>query len=150
MALFIAARRFASRGLEYVNVPLILSSTGAIPPGNSSQSYAPGDHWKHFPVVCSAAPVLEEADLPVENVPFNGTLWFGDEPLVWKRCNFFLSVALCSGLAITSLIVFLAFSYPGVALSWWGNKFVSTTADYKVVPLLTVPYGTTLGPNNWL
>ncbi|EFX03915.1 small oligopeptide transporter [Grosmannia clavigera kw1407] len=114
------------RRLRFVNIPLILSSIGNVPPATASNYMTWGIigiffQWflrkRHF-------------------------AW-------WHRYNFLLAAALEGGLALSSLFIFLAFSYPGVVLTWWGNTVESTTADYAGTPLAKVSAGQIFGPSAW-
>lgn len=124
--LYYADKKFPRLGLHYINIPVIMSSIAAVPPATASNYLA----WGFIGIIFQ---------------------WYLRSRAFgwWKRYNFLLSAALDGGLAITSLFVFLAFTYPGVTLSWWGNSIDSTTADYSGLPLLTVT-NSTFGPNNWL
>lgn len=114
------------RRLRFVNIPLILSSIGNVPPATASNYMTWGIigiffQWflrkRHF-------------------------AW-------WHRYNFLLAAALEGGLALSSLFIFLAFSYPGVVLNWWGNTVDATTADYQGTPLARVSAGRIFGPSEW-
>lgn len=67
----------------------------------------------------------------------------------WSKYNYLLSAALDTGLAITTFLVFFCLTYPGVSLSWWGNRIADETADGMGVPLDTVAPGDTFGPDTW-
>lgn len=119
-------KRFPKIGLKYLNVPLIMTSIGSIPPATAINFMAWGAVGIFFQ-------------------------WYLRRRALgwWTKYNFLLSAALDGGLALTSLIIFFAFSYSGVTFSWWGNNVDATTADYNGLALMTVPDGETFGLKTW-
>ena len=66
-----------------------------------------------------------------------------------------LSGGLDAGFAIGVLFIFFALQYPkngtiGLTVqAWWGNTVYTRTADFKGVPLKSLPAGGKFGPSSW-
>ena len=67
-----------------------------------------------------------------------------------------LSAGLGASYAISCLTIFFVLQYPkngSIGLNtiqkWWGNVVYTNTADYRGVPLKTVPNGGKFGPSSW-
>ncbi|RDW82549.1 hypothetical protein BP6252_03661 [Coleophoma cylindrospora] len=121
-----AGRVWPGRLWGNIHIPLILSSTGAIPPATAG-NYIP---WA------------------IVGLLFNYYIknryagW-------WAKYNYLLSAALDAGLAITTFFIFFCLYYPGVSLNWWGNVTVFETADALGLPLRMVAEGDTFGRKTW-
>jgi hypothetical protein len=103
---YVLAKRFPNSGLKYLNVPLIMSSIGAIPPATAINFMA----WGFVGIFFQ---------------------WYLRRRALgwWKKYNLLLAAALDGGRAVNSLVIFFAFSYTGITFSWWGNNVDATTAD---------------------
>jgi hypothetical protein len=67
-----------------------------------------------------------------------------------------LSAGLDAGYAIGLLFVFFALQYPrngtiglNTIQNWWGNTVYTKTADFKGVPLKSLPDSGKFGPSSW-
>lgn len=69
----------------------------------------------------------------------------------WSRLNFLTSSGLDLGLALSTLVIFFAFTLREVSPPrWWGNDVVTSTMDYKGTAVQAVlPEGKTFGPAAW-
>jgi OPT family oligopeptide transporter len=69
----------------------------------------------------------------------------------WSRLNFLTSSGLDLGLALSTLVIFFAFTLNDIdPPSWWGNNVVTSTLDYQNKAIQTVlPKGQTFGPAIW-
>lgn len=120
-------KKFPRHWVRYVNIPLILASTSAIPPATAINFFA----WAIVGIIFQWY------------LKTRAHGW-------WSKYNFLLSAALDGGLAFANFLMFFCLKYPGVELNWWGNNVESTTADYLMTPLMTVAEGETFGPTTWL
>jgi len=57
-----------------------------------------------------------------------------------------------SGLAVSIILIYFCLEYPkngtiglNTVQSWWGNTVFRNTTDWRALPLLTVPEGSTFG-----
>jgi len=133
LAIWLINKRWPTSFFKYVNVPVVLSGTGAIPPA-TAVNYIP---WALIGFIFNYV---------IRKRHFN---W-------WAKYNYVLSAALDSGTAIGTLIVFFALQYPrdgNIGTStigrWWGNTVYINTADSKTMPLRQVPAGEFFGPRSW-
>ncbi|KAI0809297.1 OPT oligopeptide transporter protein-domain-containing protein [Irpex lacteus] len=101
---------------RYINIPIILSGTGWIPPA-SAVNYVPWVIVGFF------------TQFLVRRRHFG---W-------WSKYNYVLSAALDAGTAIGTILVYFCLQYPsnghigdGTILSWWGNTVWQRTADFEM------------------
>ncbi|PPQ74705.1 hypothetical protein CVT26_007556, partial [Gymnopilus dilepis] len=120
-------KRFPNSWLRYVNIPVILSGTNALPPASAVNYVTWGIVGFIFQYV----------------IRKRHFAW-------WTKYNYVLSAALDSGVAIGVLIVFFCLQYPNNGtigadnvLKWWGNTVFTNTADYLGTPLRALPNGQT-------
>ncbi|QDS77414.1 hypothetical protein FKW77_006407 [Venturia effusa] len=125
---WLIARRWPRSPARYLNAPVILGGTGAIPPA----------------------------------VPMNYLMW-GAVGFVfnkyikgryrgwWSNYNYVLSASLDAGLALSTILIFLALGMTKVeAPSWWGNNVVTSTLDNMGTAVRkTLPEGEKFGPTSW-
>ncbi|KAJ5703991.1 hypothetical protein N7493_011129 [Penicillium malachiteum] len=111
-----ASRRWPNSIAKKIHIPIIMTSTGAIPPATAI-NYIP---WAMIGIYFQF--YLKRYK----------TEW-------WSKYNYLLSAALDGGLAICTFLIFFCLYYPGVSLTWWGNTIGSNTADGLGTPLRTVP-----------
>jgi len=69
----------------------------------------------------------------------------------WSRLNFLTSSGLDLGLALSTLVIFFAFTLNNInPPRWWGNDVVSSTMDSKGTAIQAVlADGNTFGPASW-
>ncbi|KAK5664118.1 hypothetical protein OQA88_333 [Cercophora sp. LCS_1] len=69
----------------------------------------------------------------------------------WSRLNFLTSSGLDLGLALSTLVIFFAFTLNNInPPSWWGNDVVMSTMDYKGTAVQQMlQEGGTFGPPSW-
>jgi hypothetical protein len=67
-----------------------------------------------------------------------------------------LSAGLGTGYSLSCITIFFVLQYPkngtiglNTIQKWWGNVVYTNTADYRGVPLKTVPNGEKFGPLSW-
>lgn len=122
------ARRFPLSYWRYINIPVMLSGIGSIPPAsgaNYSSFLMAGFFFQWF----------------MRRYHFR---W-------WMRYNYILAVGLDCGVAIGTVVIFFALMLPkgGISLNWWGNTVWLNTADALGTPLRVMPSGQTFGPSTW-
>ncbi|KAH7928158.1 small oligopeptide transporter [Leucogyrophana mollusca] len=127
------ARRYPKTIFKYVNIPVILSGTGFIPPA-TAENYIP---WAIFGFIFQHV---------IRRRHFS---W-------WAKYNYVLSAALDSGVAVAIVLIFFCLEYPrngtigqGAFAGWWGNTVYTRTADWRGARVLRVPEGGTFGPAVW-
>lgn len=69
----------------------------------------------------------------------------------WSRLNYLTSSGLDLGLALSTLVIFFAFTLNNInPPSWWGNNVVFSTMDAQDKAIQVVlPPGSTFGPTKW-
>ncbi len=69
----------------------------------------------------------------------------------WRRLNFLTSSGLDLGLALSTLVIFFAFTVREIEPpSWWGNEVGKDTMDYRGKAVQVVlGQGETFGPASW-
>ncbi|KAL5518599.1 hypothetical protein ACEPAH_282 [Sanghuangporus vaninii] len=122
------AKRYPLSLWRYVNVPVMLSGLGMMPPAsgiNFSSWFMFGAFFQYF---------MRRRHLR----------W-------WSRFNYILSAALDAGVAFALILIFFCLQYPkdGIELNWWGNTVWQNTADTNGTPLVTLAEGQTFGPSSW-
>jgi hypothetical protein len=140
--------------LKYLNFPVIFSGTNYLPPATPLNYVAwtfvcfifnhrirrrHFDWWSKYNCELMA---LNFVTTPI----FDATLLVVD----------ILSSSLSASYAISCMTIFFVLQYPKngtIGLNsiqkWWGNVVYTNTADYRGVPLKTVPNGETFGPSTW-
>jgi OPT family oligopeptide transporter len=128
LVIYLAARRRPKSFLRYLMAPVIFGGAGAIPPATPL-------NYLSWGIVGFVFQYL---------VKKRHFAW-------WRRLNFLTSSGLDLGLALSTLVIFFAFTLREVAPpKWWGNEVVKTTLDYKGQAVQVVlPPGETFGPASW-
>lgn len=120
-------RKYPRSIVKYIHWPVFFTGTGLIPPATA---YTYGTY-------CAVAYVFGY---------WMKRKYFG----WWAKYNYSLSAGLDLGLALGSLCIFVITLTPKVhAPQWWGTRVISSTADAKSLPLITLPDGATFGPDTW-
>ncbi|TFK45541.1 small oligopeptide transporter [Heliocybe sulcata] len=127
-------RKYPNSFWKYVNLPVIFTGTGLIPPA-SAVNYVP---WAIVGFIFQY--VIRRRHFA----------W-------WTKYNYVLSAALDSGVAISVVVIFFCLQYPrngaiGATnlLTWWGNTVYTNTADYNGTSLRTLSDAEpTFGPATW-
>ncbi|KAI9826487.1 MAG: hypothetical protein M1819_007336 [Sarea resinae] len=125
---YVLARLYPKTNLRYLNAPVMLGGTGSLPP----------------------ATPLNYLSWGIVGYIFNKLIrdwrrgW-------WMGYNYITSAALDSGLAISTILIFLTLDLTNTAgPSWWGNSVVETTMDAQYTAVqATVPPGEIFGPKHW-
>ncbi|KXX73898.1 Sexual differentiation process protein isp4 [Madurella mycetomatis] len=128
LVIYLAARRRPKSWLRYLMAPLIFGGAGAIPPATPLNYLSWGIVGFVFQYV-------------IRHRHFG---W-------WSRLNFLTSSGLDLGLALSTLVIFFAFTLREVdPPRWWGNNIVTSTLDYKGSAVqAVVGEGETFGPGVW-
>ncbi|KDQ16484.1 hypothetical protein BOTBODRAFT_30813 [Botryobasidium botryosum FD-172 SS1] len=126
-------KKYPKSWLKFVNIPVILSGTGAIPPA-SAVNYVP---WLIVGFIFQYV---------IRRRHFS---W-------WTKYNYVLSAAMDSGVAISVVVIFFCLQYPQSGAigattiqTWWGNTVYTKTADSAYAPLVALAEGQTFGPSSW-
>lgn len=128
VAIYFAAKRYPKSPLKYLMAPLIFGGSGSIPPAT-----------------------------PLNYLSW-GLVGYGFQHVVrkrhfgwWSRLNYLTSSGLDLGLALSTLVIFFAFTLNNVdPPSWWGNEVVTSTMDFKDTAVQrVVGTGETFGPGSW-
>ena len=122
------ARAFPKSNLRYINVPLIFGGSGEIPPATTINYTTWGAVGFLFNKV-------------IKN-KYRG--W-------WSHYNYVTSAGLDTGLAISTILIFLTLELTDQnAPSWWGNNVVGSTLDAQFTAFQkTVVPPETFGPSRW-
>ncbi|ORY69704.1 OPT family small oligopeptide transporter [Pseudomassariella vexata] len=125
---YYAARKWPKSPVKYLMAPLIFGGSGSIPPATPL-------NYLSWGIVGFVFQFL------IKKRHFG---W-------WSRLNFLTSSALDLGLALSTLVIFFAFTLNEIdPPAWWGNAVVTTTMDFKQTAIQTVlPAGQTFGPPRW-
>nr|QBZ39423.1 sexual differentiation process protein 1 [Thermochaetoides thermophila] len=126
--IYLLARRRPTSPIRYLMAPLIFGGAGAIPPATPLNYLSWGMVGFIFQYLIKKR-------------------YFG----WWSRLNFLTSSGLDLGLALSTLVIFFAFTIHDIEPPrWWGNEVVKGTLDYKGEAVQVVlPEGRTFGPNSW-
>ncbi|RWA12142.1 hypothetical protein EKO27_g2965 [Xylaria grammica] len=126
--IYLAAKRYPRSPVKYLMAPLIFGGAGNIPPATPLNYLSWGVVGYIFQSVIKKR-------------------YFG----WWSRLNYLTSAGLDLGLAIGTIIIFLAFTLHNIEPPrWWGNTVVTTTLDYQGKAIQVVlPPGQTFGPEVW-
>jgi len=95
---WLLARRYPDSFWKYVHTPVILGGTAIMPP---------------------AQPVMYPSWFIVGFI-FQFYL-YRYRHAWWSKFNYVFSAAMDSGVAISGIVIFFAFTYNGISLKWWGN-----------------------------
>ncbi|KAK0709140.1 OPT family small oligopeptide transporter [Lasiosphaeria miniovina] len=126
--IYFAAKKWPKSPIKYLMAPLIFGGAGSIPPATPLNYLSWGIVGYIF-------------QYHIRNRYFG---W-------WSRLNFLTSSGLDLGLALSTLVIFFAFTLNNVQPpAWWGNDVVTTTMDYQDTAIQTlVAEGQTFGPTSW-
>ncbi|EPQ50620.1 small oligopeptide transporter [Gloeophyllum trabeum ATCC 11539] len=127
-------RKYPNSFWKYVNMPVIFTGTGLIPPA-SAVNYVP---WAIVGFIFQY--VIRRRHFA----------W-------WTKYNYVLSAALDSGVAVSIVVIFFCLQYPrngtigaNTLAKWWGNTVYTNTADYNGTALRTLSDAEpTFGPSTW-
>lgn len=128
IAIYIGARAFPRSSIRYLNAPLIFSGAGLIPP----------------------ATPLNYLTWGIVGFIFNKFIrdrWRG----WWMQYNYVLSAGLDVGLALCTILIFLALSMTGTKFpSWWGTRIATSTMDASDTAIqVKLAKGEKFGPASW-
>ncbi|KAF2972195.1 hypothetical protein GQX73_g1462 [Xylaria multiplex] len=128
VVIYLIAKRYPRSPAKYLMAPLIFGGAGNIPPATPLNYLSWGVVGYVFQFV-------------IKKRHFR---W-------WSRLNYLTSAGLDLGLAIGTIIIFLAFTLRGVGPpEWWGNRIVTSTMDYQGTAVQVVlPPGEKFGPKTW-
>jgi OPT family oligopeptide transporter len=126
--IYFVAKRYPRSAAKYLMAPLIFGGAGSIPPATPLNYLSWGIVGYVFQFV-------------IKKRHFR---W-------WSRLNYLTSAGLDLGLAIGTIVIFVAFTLHDIEPpQWWGNTVVSTTLDYQGKAVQVVlPPGETFGPKVW-
>lgn len=126
--IFFAAKKWPKSPIKYLMAPVIFGGAGAIPPATPL-------NYLSWGIVGFVFQYL------IKNRHFS---W-------WSRLNFLTSSGLDLGLALSTLVIFFAFTLNNInPPAWWGNTVITTTMDYQDTAIQTMlPPGETFGPARW-
>ncbi|GKT88144.1 OPT family small oligopeptide transporter [Colletotrichum tofieldiae] len=125
---YFAALKWPKSPVKYLMAPLIFGGAGSIPPAtplNYLSWGVVGYIFQHH----------------IRKKHFG---W-------WSRLNYLTSSGLDLGLALATLIIFLAFTLNKIdPPKWWGNDIVTATMDAQGTAIQSIPApGTKFGPTSW-
>lgn len=125
---FYAARKWPKSPVKYLMAPVIFGGSGSIPPASPLNYLSWGIVGFLFQYL-------------IKKKHF---AW-------WSRLNFLTSSALDLGLALSTLVIFFAFTLNEIdPPKWWGNDIVTSTMDFQDTAIQVVlPPGQTFGPSVW-
>ncbi len=126
--IYFAARKWPRSPLKFLMAPLIFGGSGSIPPATPLNYLSWGLVGYLFQHV-------------IRKRHFS---W-------WSRLNFLPSSGLALGLAVSTLIIFFAFTLNNInPPAWWGNTTPSNTMDaLDSAVQVVLPEGQTFGPTTW-
>ncbi|PKY07216.1 small oligopeptide transporter, OPT family [Aspergillus campestris IBT 28561] len=128
VAIYFGARMFPRTRIRYLSAPLIFGGTGLIPP----------------------ATPLNYLSWGVVGLVFNKYIrnkWRG----WWMQYNYTVSAGLDVGLALCTILIFLALQLTQTDFpSWWGTRMAAETMDAAGTAVREpIPSGQTFGPATW-
>ncbi|KAI1302627.1 OPT oligopeptide transporter protein-domain-containing protein [Xylaria venustula] len=128
LIIYFVAKRYPHSPAKYLMAPLIFGGAGSMPPATPLNYLSWGIVGYVFQFV-------------IKKRHFR---W-------WSRLNYITSAGLDLGLALGTIIIFLAFTLHDIeAPQWWGNTVVTSTLDYQGKAVQVVlPPGETFGPKAW-
>lgn len=126
--IYFGARTFPRSPIRYLSAPLIFSGSGLIPP----------------------ATPLNYLSWGIVGFVFNKFIrdrWRG----WWMQYNYVLSAGLDVGLALCTILIFLALNLTSKSFpNWWGVTVASSTLDaLDMAVQLKPPANGTFGPTSW-
>ncbi|WFD43602.1 hypothetical protein MPSI1_002265 [Malassezia psittaci] len=122
--IWLLARKYPKSFWRNVNMPVIFTSTGNIPPATG---------------VNYLAPILIGF--------FTQYVWKRRSPMSWSKYNYIISAALDASSAIAVVFIFFTLQYPKgpnadfLESGWWGNLAWQNTADANASPLIQLADG---------
>ncbi|EIN07938.1 small oligopeptide transporter [Punctularia strigosozonata HHB-11173 SS5] len=130
---WLITRKYPNSFFKYVNMPVIFTGTGLIPPATAI-NYVP---WTIVGFIFQY--VIRRRHFA----------W-------WTKYNYVLSAALDSGVAVSIIIIFFCLQFPkngtigeNSILTWWGNTVYLNNGDANGVTMKTLAPGETFGPSHW-
>ncbi|GAP88512.1 putative OPT family small oligopeptide transporter [Rosellinia necatrix] len=128
VAIYLVARRYPRSPARHLMAPLIFGGAGSIPPATPLNYLSWGVVGYVFQRVVKTR-----------------------QPRWWARLNYLTSAGLDLGLALGTIVIFLAFTLRDIEPPrWWGNTVVTSTLDYQGKAVQVVlPAGETFGPKAW-
>ncbi|PLN83099.1 small oligopeptide transporter, OPT family [Aspergillus taichungensis] len=128
VAIYFGARMFPRTRIRFLSAPLIFGGTGLIPP----------------------ATPLNYLTWGVVGLVFNKYIrnkWRG----WWMQYNYTVSAGLDVGLALCTILIFLALQLTQTEFpSWWGTRVAAETMDAMGTAVREpIPSGQTFGPATW-
>ena len=128
VAIYFGARMFPRTRIRFLSAPLIFGGTGLIPP----------------------ATPLNYLTWGVVGLVFNKYIrnkWRG----WWMQYNYTVSAGLDVGLALCTILIFLALQLTQTEFpSWWGTRVAAETMDAMGTAVREpIPSGKTFGPATW-
>lgn len=128
LVIYLLAKRRPKSFLRYLMAPVIFGGAGAIPPATPLNYLSWGIVGFMFQFL----------------IKKRHFAW-------WSRLNFLTSSGLDLGLALSTLVIFFAFTLREVEPpQWWGNEVVKGTMDYRGDAVQVVlATGETFGPASW-
>jgi OPT family small oligopeptide transporter len=119
-------RKYPNSFWKYVNWPLIFGGTSLIPPATPLNYFS----WAIVGFIFN------------KYIKSKYKAW-------WLKYNYIVSAGLDTGLALSTIVIFLALSLSqAVPPQWWGNVGAFNTLDFNGETYLKSPYGT-FGPTCW-
>ncbi|KAJ5091060.1 hypothetical protein NUU61_005930 [Penicillium alfredii] len=128
VVIYFGARAFPCSPIRYLSAPLIFGGAGLIPP----------------------ATPLNYLSWGLVGFIFNRLIrnrWRG----WWMQYNYVLSAGLDVGLALCTILIFLALNLTGKSFpEWWGTRIATNTMDVADTAIqLKLAEGETFGPSSW-
>ncbi|KIJ32419.1 hypothetical protein M422DRAFT_76535 [Sphaerobolus stellatus SS14] len=129
---WLITRRYPNSFFKYINLPVIFTGTGLIPPA-TAVNYVP---WGIVGFIFQYV------------VRRRHFAW-------WTKYNYVLSAALDAGVAVSAVFIFFVLQYPkngkiGVGLqNWWGNSASFDNCDGDGCANLPIPDSGHFGPDTW-
>lgn len=126
--IYFAAKKWPKSPIKFLIAPVIFGGAGLIPPASPL-------NYLSWGIVGFVFQYL------IRNRYF---AW-------WSRLNFLTSSGLDLGLALSTLVIFFAFTLNNIdPPSWWGNDVVLTTMDFQDTAVqAVVEPGQIFGPASW-
>ncbi|KAI3626636.1 hypothetical protein GLX27_001710 [Malassezia furfur] len=122
--IWLLAKKYPKSGWRMVNMPVIFTGTGNIPPATGVN---------YLPAILIGF--------------FTQFIWKRKHSLSWSKYNYILSAALNAASAIATVFIFFTLQYPNgpnedfLNDGWWGNSAWQNTADYNSTAYIQLPDG---------